>query len=81
MYVCRHWPVIVASVDSLPQAVASGGSLHSCGDGAFPLKLSEAGIDSRLEDALPVLALGTQVSCFNDCGLITIDGCQPNHST
>ncbi len=53
--------MIVGSVDSLPQAVASGGSLHCGGDNAFPLKLSEASSNSRPDSALPVMALGTQV--------------------
>lgn len=53
--------MIVGSVDSLPQAVASGGSLHCGGDNAFPLKLSEASSNSRPDTALPVMALGTQV--------------------
>lgn len=68
----------MASVDSLPQAVASGGSVHSCGDGAFPLKLCEASSDSALEDALPVLALGTQVSCYIVVSLCwTLISCPP----
>lgn len=53
--------MIVGSVDSLPQAVASGGSLHCGGDNAFPLKLNEASSNSRPDTALPVMALGTQV--------------------
>lgn len=61
----RHWPVIVGSVDNLPQQVASGGSMHSGGDSAFPLTLSHASLNSRLETALPVLALGTQVASHN----------------
>lgn len=60
---CRHWPVIVSSVDRLPQSVAAGGSLHCGGDNAFPLRLSEASSNGRPEFALPVMALGTQVGC------------------
>ena len=52
---------MVGCVDSLPQAVASGGSLHCGGDNAFPLKLSEASSNSRPDSALRVMALGTQV--------------------
>jgi len=52
---------MVGCVDSLPQAVAAGGSLHCGGDNAFPLKLSEASSNSRPDTALPVMALGTQV--------------------
>lgn len=56
--------MIVATVASLPQAVAAGGSLHSGGDNAFPLTLSEASSNARPDTALPVMALGTQVkSC------------------
>ena len=62
-FACRHWPVIVSSVDQLPQSVAAGGSLHCNGDSAFPLKLSEASSNGRPEFALPVMALGTQVGC------------------
>lgn len=60
---CRHWPVIVSSVDRLPQSVAAGGSLHCGGDSVFPLRLSEASSNGRPELALPVMALGTQVGC------------------
>ncbi|KAL3140810.1 hypothetical protein ABBQ32_005353 [Trebouxia sp. C0010 RCD-2024] len=56
----RHWPVIVSSVDRLPQSVAAGGSLHCGGDNAFPLRLCEASRNGRPEFALPVMALGTQ---------------------
>ena len=70
---CRHWPVIVASVDSLPQAVASGGSLHSGGDNAFPLRLSEASSSGRPNLALPVMALGTQVG--SRCSVATLYHC------
>ena len=54
--------MIVGCVDSLPQAVASGGSLHSGGDNAFPLRLCEASSNGRPDTALPVMALGTQVT-------------------
>jgi len=56
--------VIVGSVDYLPQAVASGGSLHCGGDNAFPLKLCQASMNARPDTALPVLALGTQVNLW-----------------
>ena len=61
MQACGHWPVIVSSVDRLPQSVAAGGSLHCGGDNAFPLRLCEASRNGRPEFALPVMALGTQV--------------------
>ena len=76
-WLCRHWPCIVGAVDCLPQAIASGGSLHCSREGAFPLKLSEASINSRLENALPVLVLGTQVGSSQT--IADPAGCDPVH--
>jgi hypothetical protein len=55
---CRHWAVVAADLSELPLEVAAGGCV-GCSRHGFPTSLAAASPSGSQEEAVPVLALGT----------------------
>ena len=58
----RHWPVIVASIDDLPQSVCDGGVTGQLPGSCLPRPLQEASPERRFDTVYPVCVFGTEVN-------------------
>lgn len=73
----RRWPGIIASSEFLPSAVASGGLLaHAAPQGVLQPLDQTAGASSSVDQALPVLLLGT--TTFGWAGWATCEDFEPS---